>query len=743
MAIGGLLLNALAPAGALAETVGATGATAAALNVAQAAAVGSLGSPGGLLGGPIATATPAVASNPQRIPIPTAAPRLGLDVGGQQFAGTVPNFSSEIAAVLNDPTLDPRLGTAGTQSLGRGAEGILEAGRLAPPPIDFNDFTVAQAATDLEPRLGPPGRTAGDVAKSIGKGVVDTGFAVLGASPPFAGGKPPGERNPFEKGINLGADFSAVLRRRMPPSIARNQKREQIALQREQRDFLRIDQGVAATNRLLDRANRADTDEARRKILEEGREDLVGLLGDPFNTFVDRAIETEGFFQSKNGRELLGRFKGLRIALEVGGPEAFERMFLSERFQNQMLSEDDALLVEEIRRRLPGMEKFLKNHEPETLQRIEKDGITPGEVDEVNHLFPEGLKLTRPMIGAMFRRPELLSGDLDVSQISEEKRKAEEEGPFVTFRNPDTEEVVRSVRRDSAEANRLAKQGLVLIPERTLSKEERQIKSLIDSGDITEEQGRQITLTSLMASVGGSGGIRIKVGDTEIEIGGSAANTKLKKSMAAQQQLDDIDIVRSGLNDLTTTLAESPQLGGISARLLNAVQAGKGIATSLRDLTGSNVGFELMEAGQEILRREIASGNEDVERDRKLLDVNASDVAGLETQALLLAYATAGATRTGSGRLTVKAVDDWKKVFNFKDIRGVEAFLKKVAPVDRRLQLQQEKLRNRADAFGLLLPPVKPRSVQVQDPDAPAPSEAEQERIQFRLDESGNFVPVQ
>jgi len=234
------------------------------------------------------------------------------------------------------------------------------------------------------------------------------------------------------------------------------------------------------------------------------------------------------------------------------------------------------------------------------------------------------------------------------------------------------------------------------------------------------EELRLITL----ATGGNSQSITIGPdGTVTIDSGGGGAQKFLKQRMDVQDAIDSISEARLSIRSMAQTISQSPETAGIGARVLNTFQAGAGIAESMYSLTGSRVGFELIQKGQQALLAEAAMHGGIAKSDASrlgLIDKNGNVVSGLasesglpstlkvprlEAEQTLLAYAMAGAVRTGTGRLTVRSVEEMKDLFNFKDIRGPKAFIAKLNKIDEILARRQETTKRRAaENFGMSFP---------------------------------------
>jgi hypothetical protein len=207
-------------------------------------------------------------------------------------------------------------------------------------------------------------------------------------------------------------------------------------------------------------------------------------------------------------------------------------------------------------------------------------------------------------------------------------------------------------------------------------------------------------------------------GTVSIETG-SGAQKFLKEIQQVQSSVDMIEDVMDSLNTMGGIVAESPETAGVGARILTAVQAGKGLADSIYAFTGNTTGYNLLERGREVIAGEIAMGSPEALRDAKRLGMvdkdgnlvgatgpglldTALQVSRLEAEQILASYALAGAIRTGSGRLTVHAVKEMKSLLNFKNVRGPGHFLTTINTINHRLGSRLKKKKQRAKQnFGL------------------------------------------
>jgi hypothetical protein len=303
----------------------------------------------------------------------------------------------------------------------------------------------------------------------------------------------------------------------------------------------------------------------------------------------------------------------------------------------------------------------------------------------------------------------------------------------------------------------------------TTTESERTLKRLEAKGAITPEDRDRFALMGVIASAGGATNMSITLSDgTVIEQGGGGVSGSIKDATKARSTIIDLQRSISDVTQMRDSLQAHPELFGFGARVQNLAQSAKGFAQSVADTTGNTYFVDLVNQGQSVLTQELSRPeglDPGIKADAKRLGVGvpfkdqvlsrlpgagafglSAQVSGIEAEQMMMAYALAGQFKTGAGRLSVAAVNDWKRIVDFKDIRGSEAFDVKLGRLlnglNKRLADERKKasfiIGDEGSNIDALLNPG------LQAPQAPAPQQAPQGggAVTYEFDAQGRLVPA-
>ncbi len=279
---------------------------------------------------------------------------------------------------------------------------------------------------------------------------------------------------------------------------------------------------------------------------------------------------------------------------------------------------------------------------------------------------------------------------------------------------------------------------------------ERIMAAEVAAGKMTPEAQSTLNQAFLLTQASGAAGFRVTMPDgTVISHGGSGVESMKDAERKAIAAIENTRLVRGSIDDMVSLLRQQPLASGLSSRITGAAQSALGISQSMQDVFNSSVGFDLMRRGQVVLREELMAGNQEL-KDERFSNLLAAgpEAAEVETRHLLLALAIAGATRTGTGRLSVKVVDQWLKDLNPKTVKGRNVVIRKLLTVGKELSRKEASNIRKAKAAGYtVLPPERttpgfmPSGPIKVNPNAPIPP-VPGGFIMYEQDEKGNYQRV-